>query len=77
MSNSNTYEGIKDLRAELTVISEDRLVSLDRLVGLLEAQVEALRGLLDKKPRSDQSRKSLTSGRTLPPDCFESTDGGL
>ncbi|RDW88663.1 hypothetical protein BP6252_00695 [Coleophoma cylindrospora] len=62
MANPNTFEGIKDLRAELTVISADSLVSLDRLVGLLEAQIEALRGLLDKKTRNEQSRKSLTSG---------------
>ncbi|KAI9734491.1 MAG: hypothetical protein M1818_006880 [Claussenomyces sp. TS43310] len=62
MAGLSDLEGLQILQTDLLAISESRLVNVDRLWMQLKARVEEFRGLLDKVPRNEQSRKSLMSG---------------
>ncbi|KKY21168.1 putative nuclear pore complex subunit [Phaeomoniella chlamydospora] len=54
---------LNELYKDLVNFSESRLANVDRLWIELEESIQDLRGLLDKKSKSDTSRKQLESGK--------------
>ena len=58
----NSLESFQALHTELLALSEKRLRAVDRLEALLQAHIQGFKSLLDKKPRSEQSRRSIESG---------------
>jgi len=63
---SHTLESLQALHADLVALSESRLSNVDRLAGQLDEHVHVFRALLDKKPRSEQSRKVVQPGEGQP-----------
>ncbi|KAM3083833.1 hypothetical protein ACMFMG_002057 [Clarireedia jacksonii] len=61
----NSLDSLQALHSDLLALSDSRLSNLDRLAAELEAHVEAFRSLLDHKPRNDQSRKSIQTGKLV------------
>lgn len=59
---SHCLESLQELHADLVALSESRLSNLDRLALQLEEHVHVFKALLDKKPRSEQSRKIVQPG---------------
>jgi hypothetical protein len=57
-----TLESLQALHADLLALSESRLLNIERLGNQLDAHIKDFRALLDKKPRSDQSRQTLGAG---------------
>ena len=57
-----TLESLQALHADLLALSESRLLNIERLGNQLDAHIKDFRALLDKKPRSDQSRQTLGTG---------------
>lgn len=62
MSEPGSLEGLESLHRDLLSLSEFRLSNVERLWAQLEAHIEEFRRLLEKAPRNEQSRKSLTTG---------------
>lgn len=62
MADLNSLESLQALYADLLALSESRLSSIERLGAQLDAHIKDFKNLLDKKPRSDQSRQSLATG---------------
>lgn len=62
MSELHSLESLQALHADLLALSESRLLNVERLGIQLEAHIQDFRALLDKKARSEQSRKSLETG---------------
>ncbi|KAK0123636.1 hypothetical protein ONS95_008651 [Cadophora gregata] len=63
MADSNSLESLQALYADLLALSQSRLSSIERLGAQLDAHIRDFKNLLDKKPRSDQSRQSLATGK--------------
>lgn len=63
MTEPTSLESLQALHADLLALSETRLVHIERLGIQLEAHIKDFRGLLDKKPRNEQSRQRLATGR--------------
>ncbi|KAH6723827.1 nucleoporin Nup186/Nup192/Nup205 [Leptodontidium sp. MPI-SDFR-AT-0119] len=63
MADLNSLESLQALYADLLALSESRLSSIERLGAQLDAHIRDFKNLLDKKPRSDQSRQSLATGK--------------
>jgi nuclear pore complex protein Nup205 len=61
-----TQESFQALHADLLALSETRLLSVERLEDQLRAHINDFRALLEKKPRSDQSRAKLATGAHNP-----------
>ena len=57
-----SLERLNELYKDLVDFSQSRLANLDRLWLELEDSVQDLHNLLDKKSKSDQSRKQLENG---------------
>jgi nuclear pore complex protein Nup205 len=66
MSELNSLEDLQALYTDLLALSESRLSDLARLGTALDAHVRDFRNLLDKRARSDESRKSLATGTECP-----------
>jgi hypothetical protein len=64
MSDLHSLESLQALHADLLALSESRLSNVERLGIQLQAHIQDFRALLDKKARSEQSRKSLETGTT-------------
>lgn len=62
MSELHSLESLQALHADLLALSESRLLNVERLGIQLEAHIQDFKALLDKKSRSEQSRKSLETG---------------
>ena len=62
MSELHSLESLQALHSDLLALSESRLSNVERLGIQLEAHIQDFRALLDKKARSEQSRKSLETG---------------
>jgi nuclear pore complex protein Nup205 len=66
MSELNSLEDLQALYTDLLALSESRLSDLARLGTALDAHVRDFRNLLDKRARSEESRKSLATGTEGP-----------
>ena len=53
---------IQELYEDLVAATESRLRNINALSLSLEANIDSLKQLLDKKPRNDQSKAALASG---------------
>jgi nuclear pore complex protein Nup205 len=62
MADLNSLESFKALHADLVALSEAKLSDPDRLQAQIEAHIPAFRSLLDKRPRNEDSRKSMATG---------------
>ena len=56
-------ESLETLFLDLRALSESRLSNVERLEAQLNAHIEDFKKLLDKKPRNEESRKSLATGK--------------
>jgi nuclear pore complex protein Nup205 len=56
-------ESLRGLHQDLVALSASCLYNVERLRLGLEAHIEDFRKLLDKKSRSDESRKTLKTGK--------------
>jgi nuclear pore complex protein Nup205 len=65
MAELNSLESLEALYSDLLALSEKRLSSIGRLAAELDAHRRDFKNLLDKKPRNEQSRKSLGTGTKL------------
>lgn len=57
-----SLERLNELYKDLIDFQESRLANVDRLWIELEDSLQDLRSLLDKKSKSDSSRKELENG---------------
>jgi len=60
---SHSLRSLQELHADLLALSESRLSNIERLGLQLEGHIEAFKALLDKKLRSEQSRKTVIAGK--------------
>ncbi|PBP25297.1 nuclear pore complex subunit [Diplocarpon rosae] len=63
MAELSSLESLQALYTDLLALSESRLSSIERLGAQLDAHIKDFKNLLDKKPRSEQSRQSLATGK--------------
>jgi nuclear pore complex protein Nup205 len=56
--------GLEGLLRDLESLKENRLPNINRLSSELQSRVEEFRQLLDHKPRSNDSRKKLSDGKS-------------
>ena len=59
-------EKLRNIQRDLLNLSETTLQRVEDLHASLQSQLKEFRGLLRRKPRNDQSRKSLLSGTSCP-----------
>jgi hypothetical protein len=64
MAEEDTLNALQGLHRDLLAFCENRLHDIDRLVEELDGRIEEFRELLDKNPKSDQSRQKLSQGKT-------------
>jgi nuclear pore complex protein Nup205 len=62
MADNDSLAGLQVLHRDLVALIELKLPVLDRLVVNLETHIDELKALVDKKPKNDASRKTLSSG---------------
>jgi hypothetical protein len=62
MSELGGLERLESLHRDILALSQYRLSNVERLWVQLEAHIGEFRHLLEKKTRSEQSRKSLATG---------------
>ncbi|KAF2744995.1 hypothetical protein M011DRAFT_470011 [Sporormia fimetaria CBS 119925] len=62
MADDDSLAGLQALHRDLCSVIDLKLPVLDRLVVNLEARLGELKALLDKKPKDDASRRTLSSG---------------
>ena len=67
MDGDDSVAAIQGLHQDLIALSESRLPTIEQLCVDLEANVEAFRTLLDKKPKSEASRNALVAGTRIEP----------
>ena len=63
MEAAQSISAIQSLYQDLGALAEYHLWNLESLAFNLELQVDALKNLLDKKPKSEKSKNALASGR--------------
>jgi hypothetical protein len=76
MAELNSLESLQALYSDLVALSEKQLSSIERLAAELDAHRRDFKNLLDKKPRNEQSRKSLATGLKLCPMPRTETNSG-
>ncbi|KAF2871546.1 nucleoporin Nup186/Nup192/Nup205 [Massariosphaeria phaeospora] len=75
MAEFDSLKGLEALHRDLEAIIDLKLPVVDRLLQNLETHLEDFRALLDKKPRNDDSRNTLTAGKiTIGGDVYEVND---
>ncbi len=62
MVDSVSLDALRGLHQDLLALSEARLLNIERLWIQLESRVEEFRQLLNKRPKSEQSRQTVLSG---------------
>ena len=62
MAEEDSLAALQGLHRDLCAHIDLQLPVLERLLVNLEAHLEELKTLLDKKPKNDRSRQTLTSG---------------
>jgi nuclear pore complex protein Nup205 len=65
MAEDDSLALLQGLHRDLCAHIDLQLPVLERLVASLEAHLEELQTLLDKKPKNDRSRQALSSGNTM------------
>lgn len=63
MSDANVLEALQALHRELLAVSEHRFDGLSFLDTALAAHADLFKNLVDKKPRKQESRKAVESGK--------------
>ncbi|CAK7199067.1 hypothetical protein SEUCBS139899_001735 [Sporothrix eucalyptigena] len=63
MADASMLEALQALHRELVAISEHRYEGLEALDAGLQDHATAFQNLIDKKPRSSESRKAVESGK--------------
>ncbi|KAG0648998.1 Nuclear pore [Hyphodiscus hymeniophilus] len=63
MIEPTSLETLHELHADLLALSESRLLNIERLEHQLTAHIKDFQGLLDRKPRSGESRRKLETGK--------------
>ncbi|KAF2797349.1 hypothetical protein K505DRAFT_235707 [Melanomma pulvis-pyrius CBS 109.77] len=72
MADSDSLSGLQDLHRDLCALIDLKLPVLDRLLQNLETRLDEFKALLDKRPKSDESRKTLGTGKlTIDGDEYE------
>lgn len=66
MQGSASLEGLRGLHQDLIALSNSQLSNIDRAWAELDAQLDDLKRLLEKTPKSEASRKKLSSGPLSP-----------
>jgi nuclear pore complex protein Nup205 len=66
MPELGALERLESLHRDLLSLSQLRLSNVERLWVQLEAHIGEFRHMLEKAPRNEQSRKSLTTGTCMP-----------
>jgi nuclear pore complex protein Nup205 len=64
MSSLDGMEGLRELHESLEAFSESRLNNFERLLAGLEGHIEKLKTVFEQKPKNDQSRRALASGKS-------------
>lgn len=62
MAETDSLQGLQGLHRDLCAHIDLQLPVLERLLQNLEAHLDELKTLLDKKPKTDASRKALGAG---------------
>ena len=62
MSDPGDQAGLRALHADLIAVSNAQLAHVDRLWEELQTRIEEFRTLLNRPPKSDESRKQLRTG---------------
>ena len=62
MAEDDGLLALQGLHSDLLAFSENRLQDIDRLVTELDSRIDEFRQLLDKKSKSETSRKKLGEG---------------
>ncbi len=62
MPELGSLERLESLHRDLLSLSQLRLSNVERLWLQLEAHIGEFKGLLEKAPRNEESRKSLATG---------------
>lgn len=63
MAEKDSLAALEGLHRDLCAYIDLQLPVVERLVLSLEAHLDDFKALLDKKPKSDASRQTLSSGR--------------
>ncbi|CAI6341212.1 unnamed protein product [Periconia digitata] len=63
MADDDSLQALEALHRDLCALIDNRLPVLERLLVNLESQLEDFKALIDKKPKSDASRKTLNQGK--------------
>lgn len=63
MAEEDSLAALQGLHRDLCAHIDLQLPVLERLLQNLEAHLEELKTLLDKKPKNDASRKALGAGK--------------
>ncbi|KAF1969473.1 hypothetical protein BU23DRAFT_539607 [Bimuria novae-zelandiae CBS 107.79] len=75
MADDESLQALAALHRDLEALVDNRLPALGRLVENLENHLEALKGLVSKKGKNDQSRKALITGKiTVGDEPYEVND---
>jgi hypothetical protein len=75
MADEDGLLALQGLHSDLVAFSEHRLQDIERLVNELDGRIEEFRTLLDKKGKSDASRKQLQDGKLAY--SFTTTDASI
>lgn len=62
-TSSDSLQRLQGLKNDLFTLSATTVPNVERLSAELESRTQEFRDLLDKKPRSDKSRQTLSSGK--------------
>ncbi|KAK5746598.1 hypothetical protein LTR17_000614 [Elasticomyces elasticus] len=75
MDDDTPIHRLQSLQRDLIAFSESRLTNVARLSAELDASVQGLKNLLEKKGRNDASRKILVPATVPAPDTLKIDDG--
>ncbi|KAJ4290199.1 hypothetical protein N0V90_010414 [Kalmusia sp. IMI 367209] len=75
MADDDSLAALEGLHRDLVALIDNRLPALDRLVQNLQDHLDEFKALVNKKPRSEESRKLLNSGKvTIDGEEYEVND---
>jgi nuclear pore complex protein Nup205 len=66
MAEADSLDALQGLHQDLLAFRDNRLHDIDRLVDELKSRIEEFRGLLDRKPKNNESRQKLGQSRHRP-----------
>jgi nuclear pore complex protein Nup205 len=65
MAEDDSLRALQGIHRDLCALIDLKLPVLDRLVVNLESRLDEFKALLDRKPKTDASRKALLAGKHL------------